>query len=318
MSRWNGTVFQSSIFGAVDGVPELPGGIRGVFESRLVDIAGIKLHAVIGGEGEPLLLVGGWPQTWYAWRHIMPELARHFRVVAVDARGVGLSDWAAGGYDLATLASDMVQLMASLGHSRFAMVGHDIGMWIGYALASDFPNSLTRLAVLDATTPGVSPSPPLLGPRAISDRLWHFNFNRTVAINEQLVQGREELYFGYQFATKAGNPTALPAYAIKLYVDTLKVSPEALRCSFDYYRAIDADLEQNAIRREKKLTIPVLAVGGARSVGQFVEKEMRIVADDVTGIVLPDCGHYVAEEAPLALLEALLPFLGIKSKTGAL
>ncbi len=309
MSRWNDAVFQPSKFGAVNGVLELPEAFEKVFESRLVDIGAVKLHAVVGGTGDPLLLIGGWPQTWYAWRLVMPELARHFKVIAVDARGVGLSDWARDGYDLGTLASDMVHLMASLGHARFAMVGHDIGMWIGYALASDHPGTLTRLAVVDATIPGVSPSPPLLGLRAISDRLWHFNFNRTLGINEQLISGREEIYFGYQFATKAGSPTALPKHAVKLYVDTLRVSHEALRCSFEFYRAIDADLEQNAVRRENPLTLPVLAVGGARSVGQFVEKEMRLVADEVNGVVISACGHYVAEEAPQALLDALLPFL---------
>jgi pimeloyl-ACP methyl ester carboxylesterase len=309
MSRWNAEENHPTGFGSVSGVPELPKGFADAFESRLVNVGDLKLHAVIGGSGKPLLLLGGWPQTWYAWRLVMPGLARHFKIIAVDPRGVGLSDQPRDGYDLATLAQDMVRLMTSLGHSRFAMVGHDIGMWTGYALASDHPGSLARLAVLDATTPGVSPSPPLLGSRLMSDRLWHFNFNRVHGINEQLISGREDIYFGYQFATKAATPHSLPDYAVQHYVDTLKASPEALRASFEFYRAIDQDLEQNAVRRKTKLTMPVLAVGGAASVAAGVEKEMRLVADDVTGVVLPDCGHYVPEEAPDALLHALMPFL---------
>lgn len=307
MNRWDNKELPLNAPGSVQGVPNLPKGFAETFQSRLVDLGEIKLHAVIGGTGRPLLLLGGWPQTWYAWRLVMPELSKHYTVIAVDPRGVGLSDQPEGGYDLATLAQDMVCLMAALGHTRFAMVGHDIGMWTGYALAADSPACVDRLIVIDALTPGVSPSAPLLGPRALSDRMWHFNFNRTLGINEQLVSGREEIYFGYQFATKAGTP--LPDYAVQHYVDTLKASPEALRASFDFYRAIDQDLEQNAVRKETRLAMPVLAIGGALSGGPAVEKEMRLVANDVTGAVIPNCGHYVAEEAPEALLQVLLPFL---------
>ena len=113
----------------------LPDGFTDVFTSRLVEVNGLRLHAVTGGEGPPLLLINGWPQTWYAWREVMPALAREHTVVAVDPRGAGLSDKPVDGYDAGTLAADLVALMAALGHERFDVVGHDIGMWTGYALA---------------------------------------------------------------------------------------------------------------------------------------------------------------------------------------
>jgi pimeloyl-ACP methyl ester carboxylesterase len=295
-------------FGSVTGVPELPEGFRDTFASSLIDVDGLRLHVVIGGSGKPLLLLGGWPQTWYAWRFVMPELARHFRVIAVDPRGVGLSDKPSNGYDQATLAKDMIGLMSALSYERFAMVGYDIGMWVAYAIAADHAGRLERMAVAEAIIPGVSPSPPLLGSRWLSDFLWHFNFNRAIDINERMVEGREEIYFGHQFASKAATPTSIPPYAVKVYVDALKASPEALRASFDYYRAIDQDIEQNEVRKATKLDLPILAIGGGAACGEGVENEMRLVGNDVKGVVIPGCGHFAPEEAPEAFAAALLDF----------
>ena len=151
--------------GSVSGAPNLPAGFTDTFTSRYIDTGEVRLHAVIGGDGPPLLLVHGWPQTWYAWRMLMPALARDFQVVAVDQRGIGLSDKPEGGYDTGTLANDMVALMEALGHQRFAMYGTDVGMPIAYALAADHPERLDRLVVSEAPLPGGSPSPPLFLPR---------------------------------------------------------------------------------------------------------------------------------------------------------
>src|SRR5438874_858195 len=137
---------------------------------------------------------------------VIPALAQDFQVVAVDQRGIGLSDKPQDGYDTGTLAADLVALMDALGHQRFAMVGHDTGMWIGYALAADHPDRLDRLAVAETPIPGVSPSPPLLSNAHLNDRLWHFAFNWLAELNEQLVKGREDIYFGWQFASKAAKP----------------------------------------------------------------------------------------------------------------
>ena len=142
--------------GSVSDVPELPEGFTDTFTSRYVDAGEVRLHAVIGGEGPPLLLIHGWPETWYAWRMVMPALARDFEVVAVDQRGIGLSDISEDGYDLGTLAGDMAALMEVLGHHRFALYGTDTGMPIAYALAADQPERIDRLVVSEAfQSPGV-------------------------------------------------------------------------------------------------------------------------------------------------------------------
>ncbi|MGI5460744.1 alpha/beta fold hydrolase [Streptomyces sp. CA-249302] len=293
--------------GSVAQAPHLPAGFARTFTSRYVDTGDVRLHAVTGGEGPALLLHAGWPQTWYAWRLLMPALARDFHVVALDPRGVGLSDKPLGGYDTGTLASDAVALMAALGHERFSLVGHDVGMWVGYALAADHPDRVERLAVAEAAIPGLSPSPPLFGSGETNDRLWHFAFNRLPDLNEELVRGREDLYFGRQFATKAAKP--LPDHAIRHYVDTLAEDPSALRSSFEFYRALDTTVAQNERRRTRRLRVPVLAIGGGENLGEGVGATMRLAADDVETVVIPGCGHYPAEETPDELLAVLRAFL---------
>ncbi|SEC72657.1 Pimeloyl-ACP methyl ester carboxylesterase [Streptomyces sp. 3213] len=287
----------------------LPDGFPDVFTSRLVEVNGLRLHAVTGGDGPALLLIGGWPQTWYAWREVMPALARHHTVVAVDSRGAGLSDKPDDGYDAGTLAADLVALMAALGHDRFDVVGHDIGTWTAYALAADHSERVGRLAIVEAVIPGLTPSPPFFGPAAANLRLWQFGFNRLDDLNEELVRGRERLFFGWQFATKAATPTAIPAHAVDVYVDAITADPRALRASFAYYRALDETIAQNEQRSKTRLTLPVLGVGGALWSGENAAQTMRLAADDVTGVVLENCGHYPAEEQPARFAEILEDFL---------
>ncbi len=293
--------------GSVSGAPDLPQGFAQTFSSRFVDVHGLRLHAVTGGKGPPLLLVHGWPQFWFQFREIMPTLARDFEVIAVDQRGIGLSDKPQTGYDFGTQANDLVGLMDVLGHKRFAVVGFDTGMPIAYAMAADHPDRIERLVVGEAFLPGVTPSPPLLVPGPLNKRIWHLAFNRLDAnVNEALVRGREEIFFGAEFAASAGTP--LPSNIVQYYVDALK-SSDALRGSFEAYRAIEISSAQNVERKNHRLTIPVLAIGGEKSVGTGVSDTMKLVADDVQGVVISGSGHWVAEEAPEKLLAALTPFL---------
>ncbi|TQS46050.1 alpha/beta fold hydrolase [Cryptosporangium phraense] len=287
----------------------LPDGFTDVFTSHFVELDGLRLHAVTGGHGPALLLVGGWPQTWYAWREVMPALAREHTVVAVDSRGAGLSDKPDDGYDAGTLAADLVALMTALGHDRFDVVGHDIGTWTSYALAADHPERVRRVAVLEAVIPGLSPSPPFFGSAAANQKLWQFGFNRLDGLNVELVRGRERVFFGWQFATKAATPTAIPSYAVDVYLDALTADPRALWASFEYYRALDTTIAQNQKRSRTRLTQPVLAVGGALWSGPAAAQTMRLAADDVTEVVLDDCGHYPAEEQPARFTEVLEDFL---------
>jgi pimeloyl-ACP methyl ester carboxylesterase len=292
--------------GSVSGAPNLSEGFTDVFTSRYVDTGEVRLHAVVGGEGPPLLLVHGWPETWYAWRKLMPALAGGFEVIAVDQRGMGLSDKPIGGYDTGTQAADLIGLMDALGHERFAVVGRDTGFAIAYALASDHPDRVERVALLEIPgSPGTVTAPPLFLPGPLNDRLWHLGFNRIERLNEELVAGREDVFYRWEFDAAA---KPLDDDAIDLYVRLLS-DPDALRGSFGWYRALDTTIAQDMTRKNRPLTMPVMAVGGERSFGEHVAEAVRAVASDVQGDVIPETGHFLAEESPDELLTVLAPFL---------
>jgi pimeloyl-ACP methyl ester carboxylesterase len=197
--------------------------------------------------------------------------------------------------------------MDALGHRRFALYGTDVGMPIAYALAADHRDRVDRLAVSEAPIPGISPSPPLFLPPPLNAMLWHLAFNQLPKVNEQLVTGREDIFFGAEFDASAGT-NKLPAEVVQYYIDILK-DPDHLRGSFGFYRAIPASIAQNQQRKTRRLTLPVLAIGGAESSGEGVGNTMKITADDVQTLVIPGCGHWVAEQAPEQLLAALTTFL---------
>src|SRR5262245_30157059 len=252
--------------GPVSGAPTLPDGFAETFTSRFVDTGAARLHAVVGGDGPPLLLIHGWPGSWYYWRLVMPALARDFEVVAVDQRGIGLSDKPEEGYDAGSLANDLVGLMDALDHERFAVVGVDTGMLIGYALAADHPDRVARLAVGEAPLPGITPPPPLILPDQVVDRLWHIPFNQLKETNEKLVRGREDNCLGAEFDASAGT-SKITAHDVRYVVDALAASPEALHGSFQLYRAFGTTAAQNEERKNRPLQMPVLAMGGAESSG---------------------------------------------------
>jgi len=172
--------------------------------------------------------------------------------------------------------------------------------------AADHPDRLDRLDVAETPLPGVSPSPPLFANAHLNDALWHFAFNRLAEVNEQLTTGREEIYFGWQFATKAAR--TLPGDAVRHYINTL-ADHDALHASFAIYRALDATIAQNQQRKERPLTLPVLAIDGQYSLGEHVADTMKLAAGDVRTLVVPGCAHWVAEETPEETLAALTAFL---------
>ena len=205
-------------FGTVSDLPDLPDGFTDQFHSHRYHLGEIGLHAVTGGTGPALLLVGGWPQFWWQWRKVMPRLAEHFSVVAVDPRGAGRSDMPETGYDSATSAADLAELMTTLGHQRFDLVGHDVGMMIAYGLAADNRERVNRRVMAEAGMPGIADSPSAIPDANRSvQALWHFMFNRLPSINEQLVQGREDIYYRDQFAVKGAGPTAMPDHVVDVY-----------------------------------------------------------------------------------------------------
>ncbi len=275
------------------------------FKSCYEMIEGLRLHYIIGGEGPPLLLIPGWPQTWYIWRYILPTLAKKYRVIAVELRGMGYSTRPENGYDTGTMAKDLQQLMHKIGISKYGVIGHDIGMWVAYALAADYPNEVSSLTVLEANLPGIGVNPSLFMEPYKNMRRWHFMFNQLPDLPEALLTGREEIYFKWRFHYNAHKPDRV---AMSEYIQSYS-APGAMRAGFNCYRAFPETIAQNEERAKKKLSIPVLALGGEFSNGWLPKETMDAVAESVKGGVIADCGHYIPEESPEELLAWLIPFL---------
>ena len=181
------------------------------FRHGTVAVKGVRLHFVEGGSGVPILLLPGWPQSWYAWRYVMPLLAAAGRrVIALDPRGMGDSDRPASGYDMRTVAAELHSFVETLGltaNGPIDVVGHDIGTWIGYAYAAEWPNDVKRLAVFDAALPGITPPPPAGIPSTEANvKTWHFAFNRLDDLPEILLHGRERQFLTWLFKAKTTGP----------------------------------------------------------------------------------------------------------------
>jgi pimeloyl-ACP methyl ester carboxylesterase len=276
------------------------------FKSEYADLNGVKLHYVEGGQGPgTVVLIPGWPQTWYVWRKVMPELAKTYRVIAVDTRGMGASSRPQDGYDTQTTASDISALMVKLHVSRYSVIGHDVGMWIAYPLAAQNGRPIEKLVVTEALIPGITPTPPmLLSPKANAG-LTQFMFNQLRDLPEFLVAGREEAYLRWVVDHLAYRPDRV---AVDEYVRSYSV-PGAMKAGFEYYRAIPVTMQQNQALKKNKLAMPVLAIGGMIGAGETTIETMKLVSDNVRGAIVEDCGHYTPEECPDAFLKLVKPFL---------
>ena len=284
------------------------------FKHLTATIQGVRLHYVEGGTGAPVLLLPGWPQSWYAWRFVMPLLmAAGRRVVALDPRGMGDSDRPDSGYDVGTVAAEIhgfVNALALTSDGPLDVVGHDIGTWLAYAYAAEWREDVKRLAVFDAALPGITPPPP---PGMASDEInlktWHFAFNRLADLPEILIQGREREFLTWLFRAKAVRAWTISAADLDEYV-RVNVAPGACRAAFSYYRQVASEegLAQSRARAARTLDVPVLAFGAESGTRDAMLKTMQHVATNVRGGIFENCGHYMPEEAPRAVASQLVDF----------
>jgi pimeloyl-ACP methyl ester carboxylesterase len=275
---------------------------------HFADLGDLRQHYVTAGKGFPVVLLHGWPQTWYEWRHIIPALAERYQVIAPDLRGLGDSSRPLTGYDKKTVGNDIWRLVNGvLGIDAFYLVGHDWGGPTAYAVAAAHPDAVRKLAVLDVAIPGDgSPNISQGGKR------WHHAFHQTPDLPEALVTGREDIYFGWFYRNYGHHPNVIPEADIAEYLRCYR-QPGALRAGFSYYRAIAQDIADNsAIAAKFKLPMPVLALGGGSSWGRGPEvlASLNRLATNVQGGVIENCGHWMPEEQPEELLRRLLAFFG--------
>ncbi|AXC12158.1 hypothetical protein ACPOL_2854 [Acidisarcina polymorpha] len=270
-----------------------------------------RLHYVSAGEGDRVIvLLHGFPQTWWEWHRVIPSLVKAgYRVIAPDYRGAGHSSRMPAGYDKRTLADDVRMLLQDELEIRqkVVMVGHDIGLMVAYAYAEQFRDSVSHLVVMDAPLPGTK----VFDDIRLDPRVWHFAFHGARDIAEMLVVGRERQYLQAFFNARIYDPSALSQDDLDLYKSAYS-APGAMRAGFELYRAFDQDVQDNreALERNGKLGVPVLAVYGAISnTGARIEAMMLEVAEDVTPLRIPASAHWIAEENPAAFVEGLLQFL---------
>ncbi len=298
---------------ALSALPAEATDLEGLVQGDAV-VNGVRLHYAVLGQGEPVLLLHGWPESLVAWRHVMPLLAKSGRRVwAIDLRGFGDSDKPAAGYELDNLARDVHEFIRSQ-HVADAqrgvdVVAHDIGSWVGHALAADYPADVRRLVLSEALLPAVAPAVAGIPDEAANLRTWHFAFNRLDDLPEILVQGREREYLAFLFQTKAIRRWRIDGAAFDDYVRQF-AAPGAARAGFAYYRVnySVSGLEQARARAKKPLAMPVLAVGASGGVGSALEKSLSPVAADVQGVVLDDCGHFLPDECPDEMVRAIQQF----------
>ena len=282
-------------------------------EHHVANIDGTRFHYVTAGTGDPVLLLPGWPESWIAWRKVVPLLVRAGRrVVVLDPRGFGESDKPAQGYDLDTAARDLHGFLEATNLATAGgidIVAHDVGTWIAHAHAANYPADVKRLVLTESNIPGVTTFAGGIPSEATNLKSWQFAFNRLNDLPEMLIQGRERAYLAWIFATKSFRSYAIDSAALEEYTRQYS-APGAMRAGFTWYRAnFDAEgLAQAKARAAKRLTMPVLALGGSEGVGDALRATVATLGDRVQGGSVTGCGHFLPEECPDELTDAVLNF----------
>jgi pimeloyl-ACP methyl ester carboxylesterase len=276
----------------------------GAFRHSDVVSAGLRFHYLSQGAGFPVILLSGFPQSCYAWRKVIPNLAGNYRVIAPDLPGQGDSDLPLDGYDTTSVAKRLDLFLSELAIDRLHLVGHDVGAWVAFTYAATFRSKIETLTVIDAGIPGISLRPEIRLHEARNR--WHFLFQQVPELAKSLVAGREEAYITWFFRNKAARPDVFTDEDIKEYTRVYS-APGAMAASFKFYQGIPESMEQNRALSAKKLAFPVLAIGGERGSTPNIGDDLLPIAPNTRGLTFP-CGHYVPEEEPDRLARELKTF----------
>jgi pimeloyl-ACP methyl ester carboxylesterase len=289
-----------------------------LFQHGMAEVEpGVQLHYVEAGSGpETLVLVHGYPETWWEWRHVMPTFASvGYRVIAVDYRGAGNSSKPASGYDKRTMAQDIHKLLVERLQvsGPVVIVGHDIGMTVAFAFAALYPSSVNKLVLVDAIIPGTRTFKAFLTTGKLrNSNLAHFFWhNARNNMAETLTAGRERVYVQDFFDRIAFNLGAFGPEVIDYYT-AYYAAPGGMKAGFEVYRAFDQDGEDNEafLRESGRLKMRTLFVAGAESfLGTMPEVVLKEIAEDGSVALIPRSGHYPPEENPEAFAAAVLAFV---------
>ncbi|MFB4298916.1 alpha/beta fold hydrolase [Actinomadura sp. NTSP31] len=305
---------------SVDTVPtdaELAASLDGDFTSRYADVNGVVLHHVTGGHGEPVILLGGWPQTWWQFRKVLPDLARRYQVTAVDLRGMGGSAKPESGYDKQTMAGDIAALIGHLGHRSAFVAGHDIGASVGYHLAASRPATVRRLVTLDLGVPDASwldiPMLPASDEqvaaltRGRGGYPWWFAFNQLHGLPEQLLTGRFRHLIDWLCGHMLVDQASIEEDARRIYARAYD-SPDAIRAGNGWYRTMRQDIADLATYAP--VTTPILTLAGESSYPMLRQQMGPDKGTDIQVVKVNNSDHYLPEERPDIVVEELIKFFG--------
>jgi pimeloyl-ACP methyl ester carboxylesterase len=276
----------------------------GEIVSRSAVVEGVKLHYLTAGQGTSVvLLLHGYAETSRMWKPLIPLLAKKYKVIAPDLPGIGDSDIPANGLDMKNAATRIHALVKSLGVEKARVVGHDIGLMVAYAYAAQFPAETEKLVVMDAFLPGVAGWEDVYN----NPGIWHFRFNGPTP--EALVHGRERTYFEHYWNDFAADRTHSIPEADRVAYTAAYARPGRMRAGWGYFVSFPQAAKDFAQLSQKKLAMPVLAIGGEKANGVLLGQQMKLVASDVTVVVLKNTGHWLMEEQQKETMDALLKFL---------
>jgi pimeloyl-ACP methyl ester carboxylesterase len=296
---------------ALQGFRPVPG--MAGFEHRFETVNGLRLHYVTGGkpEGDVIVLLAGFPESWFAWRKVMGLLGTAYRIVALDLPGQGDSDRPVDGYDTQTLANHVHGLLQQLGVTRYFLAAHDVGAWVAYPYSVLFSHEVRRLALLDAGIPGITLPDALPTAPDRAWRTWHFAFHALPDLPETLISGREREYLDWFLRRKTANPDTFTDSDLEEYLRILK-KDGGLRSGLAYYRAAHVSAKQNGELKERgMLKVPLLALGSDQGSIADMATPLRAFFADVQGRTISHCGHFLPEEQPHAIANELTAFFEI-------
>ncbi|KAJ5263611.1 epoxide hydrolase [Penicillium angulare] len=272
------------------------------------------VRAIVGGQGTPIVLLPGWPQTAEAFSNLFEPLSNRYQFFALDPPGLGDSPAPKNGYDTANVSKIMAEAIHdTLPNEKYHLVGHDVGGWIAYPWAAQFQSRTRSLSILDASVPGFLPHFQFPLSNSTNLRLWQFSFNALPELPEILVEGRERELLTWFFKLKTVNKDGLHNDQFEEYIKTYS-RPGAMSRGFEYYRAFEESAKQNLEYAKTPLEVPTLALGGASSVGLGMVNLVQNFAANVSGGSIDECGHFLPEEQPSAVAKKLLEFLDANSK----
>ncbi len=270
---------------------------------RFATVNGVRLHYLIAGQGEPVILMHGYAENSHMWRPLIPELAKTHTVIAPDLRGFGQSAKPNGGYTKKTMAQDIHALAASLGYRRATIVGHDIGLMVAYAYAAQYPTEVDRIVLMDAFLPGVGDWKSVW----LLRDLWHFHFYGETPL--KLVTGRERVYFEHFWNDFAADRKHSLSEADRRFYAAAYAQPGAMRAGFEVFHAFEQDAKDFAEFAQTKLTMPMLVLTGEKASGNTLIEQARLVDTNVKGVIIQGSGHWLMEEAPHQVIPQLVAFI---------